>query len=63
MSIKKSGSTGQGNHKIEHYKIEANYNRGDSITLAEDIDGEDLPTRSRNICYSEPNMGNKPPLV
>lgn len=42
MSIKKSGSTGQGNHEIEHYKIEANYNRGDSITLAEDIDGEDL---------------------
>jgi len=42
MNTKKTGSTGQGNNKIVHYKIEANYSQGSSITVAEDIDGEDL---------------------
>jgi hypothetical protein len=57
MSIKKSGSTGQGNHKIEHYKIEANYNRGDSITLAEDIDGEDLANSFKDYLFQRIQYG------
>jgi hypothetical protein len=42
LNTKKTGSTGQGNDKIEHYKIEANYSLGSSITIAENIDGENL---------------------
>ena len=57
MSIKKTGSTGQGNHKIEHYKIEANYNRGDSITLAEDIDGEDLANSFKDYLFQRIQYG------
>ena len=57
MSIKKSGSTGQGNRKIEHYKIEANYNRGDSITLAEDIDGEDLANSFKEYLLQRTKYG------
>ena len=48
LSIKRSGSTGQGVSKIEHFKIQAQDNQGKRITLAEDIDGEDVATHFRD---------------
>lgn len=42
LSIKRSGSTGQGVQKIEHYKIVLHDKRQRRMTLAEDIDGEDI---------------------
>ncbi len=42
LSIARSGSTGQGVDKIEHYKLKAHDKAGKSITLAEDLDGEDV---------------------
>jgi hypothetical protein len=41
LSIKRSGSTGQGVDKIRHFKVLAHDRRGGKVTLAEDIDGED----------------------
>lgn len=42
LSIKKSGSTGSGVGKVEHYKLHALDKAGTTLTLAEDIDGEDV---------------------
>ena len=49
LAIKRSGSTGQGADKIEHYKIHAVDNGGKKVTLAEDIDGEDVATHFRDF--------------
>jgi len=48
LAIKRSGSTGQGADKIEHYKIHAVDTRGKKVTLAEDIDGEDVAMHFRD---------------
>jgi hypothetical protein len=48
LSIKRSGSTGQGVDKIEHFKIRAQDKQGSNVTLAEDIDGEDVATHFRD---------------
>lgn len=42
LSIKRSGSTGQGVDKIEHFKLKAHDKSGRSVTLAEDIDGKEV---------------------
>jgi len=44
LSLKKSGSTGQGVNKIKHFKIKVHDKNGRTATLAEDIDGEDVAT-------------------
>ena len=49
LSIKRSGSTGQGIDKIEHYKIHAVDTKGSKVTLAEDIDGEDVAIHFRDF--------------
>jgi len=48
LSIKRSGSTGQGVDKIEHFKIRAQDKQGKQVTLAEDIDGADVATHFRD---------------
>ncbi len=48
LSIKRSGSTGQGTKKIEHHKIIAHYGVGKTITVAEGIDGEDLANQFKD---------------
>ncbi len=48
LSIKKTGSTGQGVKKIEHFKVVAETRHGKTITIAEDIDGEDLASHLKN---------------
>jgi len=48
LSIKKSGSTGQGVDKIEHFKLLANDRWGKSVTIAEDLDGEDVAGHFRD---------------
>jgi len=42
MEVKSSGSTGQGVKQIKHYKLIAHTQTFKKITIAEDIDGEDL---------------------
>ena len=49
LSIKRSGSMGQGVDKIEHFKIHAVDTRGGKVTLAEDIDGEDVAIHFRDF--------------
>ena len=44
LEIKRSGSTGQGTNKIEHYKVKLIDQTGKGVTVAEDIDGEDVAT-------------------
>ena len=48
LSIKRSGSTGQGVDKVEHFKVRAEDKQGGKVTLAEDIDGEDVATHLRD---------------
>ena len=49
LGIKRSGSTGQGADKIEHYKIHAVETGGGKVILAEDIDGEDVAKHFRDF--------------
>ena len=48
LSIKRSGSTGQGVNKIEHFKIQAEDKQGKQVTIAEDIDGKDVAEHLRD---------------
>ena len=49
LSTKQTGSTGQGINKITHFKIRAQDTRGSHVTLAEDIDGEDVAAHLRDF--------------
>lgn len=42
LSIKRTGSTGQGVDKVEHFKLKAHDKNGGTLTLAEDLDGEEV---------------------
>jgi len=48
LEIKRSGSTGQGIDKVEHFKIRAKDKQQRHVTLAEDIDGEDVAMHLRD---------------
>lgn len=49
LSIKKTGSTGQGTKIIEHYKVFALTNAGNKVTIAESIDGKDLANQLKDF--------------
>ena len=57
LSIKRSGSTGQGTKKIEHHKIIAHYGVGKTITVAEGIDGEDLANQFKDYLFRRIQSG------
>jgi len=59
LGIKRSGSTGQGVDKIEHYKIHAVDTRGGKLTLAEDIDGEDVAMHFRDFLAQRIGVATK----
>jgi hypothetical protein len=59
LSIKRSGSTGQGADKIEHFKIHAVDIRGGKVTLAEDIDGEDVAIHFRDFLAQRIGVATK----
>lgn len=42
LTLTRTGSTGSGTKKIEHYKIVAHLQDGKSLTIAESIDGKEL---------------------
>ena len=48
LSIKRSGSTGPGVDKIEHFKSRDADKKGGNITLAEELDDEDVVTHLRD---------------
>ncbi|MGI1678656.1 MAG: hypothetical protein K6L75_08000 [Cellvibrionaceae bacterium] len=52
LMIKKSGSTGQGIHKVEHYKILAVTREHKKVTVAEDVNGQDLAEHFKNYLSS-----------
>ena len=56
LSVKRSGSTGQGVDKIEHFKVQLHDNSGKSLTLAEDLDGKDVATHFRNYLAQRLNV-------
>jgi hypothetical protein len=59
LGIKRSGSTGQGIDKIEHFKIHAVETGGDKVTLAEDIDGEDVALHFRDFLAQRIGVATK----
>ena len=56
LSIKRSGSTGQGVGKIEHFKLKLHDKLGKSFTLAEDLDGKDVATHFCNYLAQRLNV-------
>ena len=56
LSIKRSGSTGQGVDKIEHFKLQLHDKLGKALTLAEDIDGKDVATHFCNYLAQRLNV-------
>ena len=59
LSIKRSGSTGQGVDKIEHFKLLAHDNDGMSVTLAEDLDGGDVAAHFRDYLARRLNVESR----
>jgi len=57
LSIKRSGSTGQGVDKIEHFKISAHDKHHKAITIAEDIDGKDVASHFRDYLAQRIGVG------
>lgn len=49
LLLKRSGTTGQGVDRIEHFKVLARLKGGGSLILAEDIDGEDAAGHLRDF--------------
>lgn len=49
FTIKRSGSTGQGADKVEHFKIRAVTHKNKTVTVAEDVDGEDLANQFKDF--------------
>jgi hypothetical protein len=56
LSIKRSGSTGQGVDKLQHFKLLAHDLNGKKVTLAEDIDGEDVAGHFRDYLAQRMNL-------
>jgi hypothetical protein len=56
LSIKRSGSTGQGVDKILHFKLMAHDNSGKTVTIAEDLDGEDVAAHFRDYIAHRLNL-------
>ena len=59
LSIKRSGSTGQGVDKVRHFKVLAHDRRGGRVTLAEDIDGEDVAGHFRDYLARHLNVESR----
>ncbi len=56
LSTKRSGSTGQGVDKILHFKLLAHDRSGKSVTIAEDLDGEDVAAHFRDYIAQRLNL-------
>jgi type II secretory pathway component PulF len=56
LSTKRSGSTGQGVDKIQHFKLLAHNHSGKSVTIAEDLDGEDVAAHFRDYIAQRLNL-------
>lgn len=56
LEVKKSGSTGQGTSQVCHFKILAHYGNNQTLTIAEDIDGEDLAGHFKNYLAERLNL-------
>jgi len=59
LSIKSTGSTGQGVSKVKHFKVFAHDRRGGKVTLAEDIDGEDVAGHFRDYLARRLNVESR----
>ena len=57
LTVKKSGSTGQGTGKVEHFQIVAHTKAGDTIILGEDIDGIDLADQFKDYLWEKIHGG------
>jgi hypothetical protein len=53
LSVDRSGSTGQGTGKVEHFRIVAHSKTGDTVTLGEDIDGLDLAEQFKDYLWQK----------
>ena len=49
LTVERNGSTGQGSKKVIHFKIAAHTKDKNKITIAEDVDGEDLAYAFRDL--------------
>jgi hypothetical protein len=56
ISIKRSGSTGQGVDKIQHFKLLAHERGSKTVTIAEDLDGEDVAAHFRDYIAHRLNL-------
>ena len=53
LEVKRSGSTGQGSKMVVHFKISAHTKDKRKITIAEDVDGEDLANAFKEFLESK----------
>ena len=51
IEVKSTGSTGQGASQIKHFKLIAHTKKYKQVTIAEDIDGEDLANQLKQFIF------------
>jgi len=59
LTIKRSGSSGQGVDKVEHFKLLGHDQQGKSVTIAEDLDGEDVAGHFRDYLAQRLNVKSR----
>jgi len=59
LSIKRSGSSGQGVNKVMHFKLLAQDKKGKSVTIAEDLDGKDVAGHYRDYLAQRLNVESR----
>ena len=59
LSIKRSGSSGQGVNKVMHFKLLAQDKKGKSVTIAEDLDGKDVAGHFRDYLAQRLNVESR----
>jgi hypothetical protein len=59
LTTRRSGSTGQGVDRIEHFKLLAHDKNGKSVTIAEDLDGEDVAGHFRDYLAQRLNVESR----
>ncbi len=57
LTIKRTGSTGQGSKQIVHFKVLMHAKSAGSYTIAEDIDGEDLANQLKEYLWQRIRSG------
>ena len=59
ITVQRSGGTGQGVDKVEHFRLRLHNRRGKVVTIAEGLDGRDVATHFCNYLAQHLNVESR----